>query len=142
MITYKDADYNTTEEFREALDAELAALAYPYGVKHKTYGEGQLIYVKAPLTGGSLYATVEFEAGVKTLSLDICLASQLLDMPEILLDTLLEAQSAFKADFIEREAEQRRTKITAMEQEYFEKKKAEKEKAAEKKKEKENKSDN
>ena len=135
MITYKNIDYNAFEEFREALNSELAALAYPYAVKHKTYGEGQLTFIKAPLMGGSLYATIEFTVGVKTLAVDVVLSNDLLEMPDILLDTLLEAQTLIKADFIERQETQRRANIEALEQALAEKKKAIKEKAAEEKKE-------
>lgn len=103
MTTYNNIDYETSEALREAINTELAQLAYPYTVKHTIYGEGQLTHIKAPLMGGSLYATVDFSAGTKTLSMDVVLAKQLLEMPEILMDTLLEAQTIFKADFIERQ---------------------------------------
>ena len=114
MVTYKNIEYETTEDLREALNTELAALAYPYPVKHKTYGEGQLTFIKAPLMGGSLYATIEFAAGTKTLAIDTVLANQLLEMPEILLDILLEAQTAFKEDFIIREQAQREANVLAL----------------------------
>lgn len=107
MTTYKTTTYETADELRTALNTELAALAYPFAVKHKTYGEGQLTFVKAPLTGGSLYATIDFTAGTKTLALDVVLSNNLLEMPEILTDILVEAQTAFKVDFIEREEAQR-----------------------------------
>jgi hypothetical protein len=135
MIAYKDVEYETSESLRDTINNELAQLAYPYKVSHKAFGEGQLTFVKAPLNGGSLYATVEFEAGTKTLSMDVLLANQLLEMPEILMDVLLEAQSVFKADFVERTTNQLRANITALEQAHAEKKKAAKEKAAEEKKE-------
>ena len=127
MITYKDVDYETSESLREALNAEFAALAYPYEVKHKTYGEGQLTFIKAPLMGGSLYATVEFVAGIKTLAMDVVLANQLLEMPEILIDTILEAQTVFKEDFMIREQAQREAAIAAAERALAAKKKAAKE---------------
>jgi len=116
MTTYKTTTYETAEELRNAINSDLAALAYPFTVKHKTYGEGQLTSVKAVLTGGSLYATVDFAAGTKTLAMDVLLTAQLLEMPEILLDTLLEAQSVYKADFIEREEAQRLAERQAREQ--------------------------
>jgi hypothetical protein len=116
MTTYETLGYETSEALRNAINSDLAALAYPYAVKHRTYGEGQLTFVKAPLTGGSLYATIDFTAGVKTLALDVVLANNLLEMPEILLDTLLELQTTFKADFIEREQAQRLADRQAREQ--------------------------
>lgn len=131
MITYKTTDYETSEALREAINAELSALAYPYTVKHKTYGDGQLTFVKAPLTGGSLYATIDFAAGTKTLSVDVVLTSNLLEMHEILEDVLLEAQTAFKEDFITREQAQRTASIKAIEEAREAKKKAEADKKAE-----------
>ena len=107
MATYRNTEFTTAEELRNAINSELSALAYPYAVKHKIYGEGQLTFVKAPLTGGSLYATVDFSVGTKTLALDVILTNNLLEMPEILTDILVEAQTVFKADFLEREEAQR-----------------------------------
>lgn len=108
MTTYKTTTYETAEDLRNAINTELTALAYPYTVKHKTYGEGQLTFVKVPSTGRSLYATIDFTSvGTKTISLDVAFAGQMLEMPEILTDILLEAQSVYKADFIEREQAQR-----------------------------------
>lgn len=131
MTTYKTTTYETAEDLRNAINSELAALAYPFTVKHRTYGEGQLTFVKAPLTGASLYATIDFAAGTKTLGLDIVLTNNLLEMPEILTDILVEAQSVFKADFIERERAQRTADRLAYEQ----KKEAEKKAAEDKKNE-------
>ena len=104
--TYKNTDYETSEALRDAINIELAQLAYPYTVKHKVYGEGQLTFIKAPLMGGNLYATVEFSSGTKTLAMDVVLANQILDMPESLLDILLETQTVFKTDFLERQEAQ------------------------------------
>jgi hypothetical protein len=131
MTTYKDTEFTTAEDLRNAINSDLEALAYPFTVKHKTYGEGQLTFVKAPLTGGSLYATIDFAVGTKTLGLDVVLTNNLLEMPEMLLDTLLEAQTVFKADFIEREQAQRAADRLAYEQ----KKEAEKKAAEDKKNE-------
>lgn len=131
MTTYETLGYETSEDLRNAINSDLAALAYPFAVKHRTYGEGQLTFVKAPLTGGSLYATIDFAAGTKTLSLDIVLANNLLEMPEILLDTLLELQTTFKADFIEREEAQRLADREAWTQARDAARKAEAEKKAE-----------
>lgn len=116
MTTYKTTDYETAEDLRNAINSDLAALAYPFAVRHKIYGEGQLTFVKAPLMGGSLYATIDFAAGTKTLALDVVLAGQMLEMPEILINILLEAQTAFKEDFETREQAQRTATIQAREQ--------------------------
>ena len=132
MTTYNNIDYETSEALREAINVELSQLAYPYKVKHKTYGVGQLTFVKAPLTGGSLYATVDFSIGTKTLSVDVLLANQLIELPEILMDTLLEAQTVFKADFIEREETERHAaRLARIEAEEAKKKAIEDQKAEE-----------
>jgi len=133
MTTYETLGYETSEALRNAINSDLAALAYPYAVKHRTYGEGQLTFVKAPLTGGSLYATIDFAAGTKTISLDMAFANNLLEMPEILFDTLLELQTTFKSDFIEREQAQRLADRQAREQAHEAEKKAAEEKKVEKK---------
>lgn len=99
MTTYKTTNYETTAELRNAINSDLEQLAYPFTVKHKIYGEGQLTFIKAPLTGGSLYAIIDFAVGTKTLALDILLANMLLEMTEDLKVILLEAQTAFKAEF-------------------------------------------
>lgn len=130
MTTYETLGYETSEALRNAINSDLAALAYPFAVKHRAYGEGQLTFVKAPLIGGSLYATIDFTAaGTKTIALDIVLANNLLEMPEILLDTLLELQTTFKADFIERET----AHSQAVRQEYRQKREAAKQAAEAKK---------
>lgn len=132
MTTYKTTTYETAEDLRNAIETELEALAYPYAVKHRTFGDGQLTFIKVPATGGSLFATIDFTSvGTKTLGLDVTLANNLLEMPEILTDILLEAQTAFKADFIERETAQLRANIQARE----EAKKATKQAEADKKNE-------
>lgn len=133
MTTYKTTTYETAEDLRNAINSDLAALAYPFTVKHRTYGEGQLTFVKAPLTGGSLYATVDFAAGTKTLALDVLLTNNLLQMPDILMDSLVEAQSVFKADFIEREQAQRLADRQARDEAEAAKKKAAEDKKAEEK---------
>ena len=46
-----------------SITSEISALNYPYTVKHKTHGIGQLVYVTAPANGNSLYATIDFESG-------------------------------------------------------------------------------
>jgi hypothetical protein len=133
MTTYNNTEFTTAEDLRNAINSDLEALAYPFAVKHRTYGEGQLTFVKAPLTGGSLYATIDFAAGTKTISLDMVFANNLLEMPEILLDTLLELQTTFKADFIEREQAQRLAARQAREEAEAAKKKAAEDKKNEEK---------
>lgn len=136
MTTYKNTNYETTEALREALNTELSAIAYPYAVRHKTYGEGQLTFIKAPLTGGSLYATVDFAVGTKTLAMDVVLSNNFLEMPEILLDIILEAQTAFKEDFETHQQELKELERRRREQALEAKKKKEEEikKEAEKQK--------
>lgn len=131
MTTIETLGYETSEALREAINADLSALAYPFAVKHKVYGEGQLTFVKAPLTGGSLYATIDFAVGTKTLALDVVLANNLLEMPLILADQLTELQTVFKADFIEREQAQRIADRKAREEAEAAEKKAREEKKAE-----------
>ena len=130
MVTYKNTTYETAEALRAAINSELSGLAYPYAVKHKVYGEGQLTFVKAPLVGPGLYATVDFATGTKTLSLDVVLAAQMLEMPDILTDTLLEAQTAFKADFEARQEAQKVADRLARVQAAEAKKKADEDKKA------------
>lgn len=131
MTTYKTTTYETAEDLRNAINSDLSALAYPFTVKHKVYGEGQLTFVKAPLTGGSLYATVDFAAGTKTLALDVLLTNNLLQMPDILMDSLVEAQTIFKADFIERYEAQRAAERKARDEAAAAEKKAREDKKAE-----------
>jgi hypothetical protein len=107
MTTYKNTNYETIEELRNTINSELKTLDYPYAVKHKTYGEGQLTFVKVPLIGGSLYATIDFATCAKTVALDIVLANNLLEIPETLAEIVVEARSIYKAAFIEREQAQR-----------------------------------
>lgn len=128
MTTFETLGYVSSEALRDAINSDLSGLAYPYTVKHKTYGEGQLTFVKAPLIGGSLYATIDFAIGTKTLSLDVVLTNNLLEMPLTLADQLTELQSVFKADFLEREEAQRAADRQAREQAAEAKKKAEEDK--------------
>jgi hypothetical protein len=133
MTTYETLGYETSEALRSAINSDLSGLAYPYPVKHKIYGQGQLTFVKAPLIGGSLYATIDFAAGTKTISLDVVLAGQMLEMPLTLADTLVELQTVFKADFIEREQAKRAADRLAREQAREAEKNAKEEKEAEEK---------
>ena len=100
MTTYNNINFDNSADLRDAINSNLSALSYPFAVKHKTYGHGQLTFVKAPLTGSSLFATIDFPAFTKTMAMDVVLASNLLEMPEALMETLVEAQTAFKADFL------------------------------------------
>ena len=129
--TYNNVDYTTAEDLRNAINTELAALAYPYTVNHRIYGEGQLTEVNAPSIGNSLFATIDFAAGTKKFALDTALTGNLLTMPEILTDILVEAQTIFKADFIERETEKRTIERKAREEAEAAKKKTEADKKAE-----------
>lgn len=123
--TYNNVDYTTTEDLRNAINAELATLTYPYIVNHRLYGEGQLTGVNAPPIGNSLFVTIDFAAGTKKFALDTALTSNLLTMPEILTDILIEVQTIFKADFIERETEKRTIERKAREEVEAAKKKTE-----------------
>lgn len=140
MTTYKTTTYETTEALHEAITADLAALAYPYTVKHKFFGEGQLISVTVPSNKAcwSLYANVAFGHihNIKTIALDVAFSARVLTFPEPLADILLEAQTAFKADFEARQADQRVVSRRAREEAEAAAKKAAEEKKAEEKYEK------
>jgi hypothetical protein len=133
MTTYKNTTYETSEALREAINLDLAQLEYPYSVKHKVYGEGQLTFVKAPLMGGNLYATIDFAEGTKTFALGTVLANRLLYLPIELMEELLDIQAVFKEDFETREREQREAKcLELIQAREAEKKAAEDKKNAEK----------
>ena len=132
MGTYKTIEFETTEALREAINADLAALAYPYQVKHRINGLGQLVDIKAPLNGGSLYLTVDFDLiGTKILALDVLLSRRLLDMPEALMEVLLEAQTSFMEDYVTREQAKMEASRLAREQAQAAAKQAEAAKKAE-----------
>ena len=100
MTTYKNVNYEATSDLRDAINATLSTLAYPYSIRHKINGEGQLVDVKAPLSGGTLFATIDFESiGSKMFAVDAILGSRLVDMPDDLKTEVLEAQTAFKSDY-------------------------------------------
>lgn len=137
MTTYKTTAYETTEALHNAIRTDLDQLAYPYAVKHKFYGEGQLISVKVPSNKAcrSLYIDVAFGHihNIKTIDLDVAFSARVLTFPEILTDILVEAQTAFRADFEARERAQREANRLAREEaETAAKKEAEEKKAAEK----------
>lgn len=131
MSTYKNVEFESTDELRTAINSDLSVLAYPFTVKHKVFGEGKLIDLKAPATDGNLYATIDFPFGNKILSVGVLLNAKLLEMPEELLDIVSEAQTAYKLDYDTRKAEQRvkereeRLKTEEAEKKLQEEKKAE-----------------
>ena len=140
MTTYKTTTYETTEALHEAIATELAALAYPYTVKHKFYGEGLLIAAKVPSNKAckSIYIDVAFGNihNIKTIDLDVAISARIITFPEILTDILVEAQTAFRADFEARERAQREAARLAREQALEAEQKALEEKKAEEKYEK------
>ena len=80
----------------ENLKSELSTLDYPYAVKHRTYGNGQLVIVTVPSNGNSLYVTIDLESGSSRLfALKALLDFNLLEMTEDLKTVLTEAQSVF-----------------------------------------------
>ena len=92
----------------ENLNSELSTLDYPYTVKHKTYGNGRLVDLKAPSNGNSLYATIDFESVSKMFALKALLDMKLLEMPTELETTVAEAQSIFFTNYEAVEAEKRK----------------------------------
>ena len=117
MTTYNNINFDNTTDLREAINAHLASLSYPFAVKHKTYGDGQLVDAKAPTAGNSLFITVDFATCSKLLAVDTLLSLGLLTMPEDLEAIILEAQTAFKSDYEAVEKAKRDAKRLAYEQE-------------------------
>lgn len=99
MVTYKTVNYEATSDLRDAINANLSTLGYPFSVRHKINGEGQLVDVKAPLSGGTLFATIDFGIGSKMFAVEAILGNRLVEMPEELKAEVLEAQTAFKSDY-------------------------------------------
>jgi hypothetical protein len=100
MVTYKTVNYDATSDLRDAINADLEGLAYPFAVTHKVNGQGRLVSVKAPLSGPSLYATIDFDSiGSKMFAIETLLSCKLLDLPDDLKTVLVEAQTAFKSDY-------------------------------------------
>jgi hypothetical protein len=100
MITYKNNNYETTAELRNALNTDFQTFDFPFEVKHRVNGAGQVNAIKAPETGDSLYLVINFDTlGSKTFALTALLQYKLLEMPEELSVPLLEAQAALTADF-------------------------------------------
>ena len=100
MVTYKNNNYETSAELRQALNADFQTFDFPYEVKHKINGVGQVVDIKAPTTGDSLYLVINFDTlGSKTFGLTALLQYKLIEMPEELSVPLLEAQAAIKADY-------------------------------------------
>ncbi len=100
MTTYKNNNYETSAELRNALNTDFQTFDFPYEVKHRINGVGQVNAIKAPETGDSLYLVINFDTlGSKTFALTALLQYKLLEMPEELSVPLLEAQAALTADF-------------------------------------------
>lgn len=113
----------------ENLNSELATLNYPYTVKHKIYGVGQLVAIKAPSNANSLSVTIDFESVSKMFALKSLLDLKLLEMPPELEAAVVEAQSVFFTNYKAVEAEKRESIRLAQEkakQEVEEKKREEK----------------
>ena len=101
----------------ENLKSELSALDYPYAVKHKTYGNGQLVIVTVPSNGNSLYVTIDLESGNSRLfALKALLDLNLLEMTEDLKTVLAEAQSVFFDNYQTVEQAKRKAQRLAYEQ--------------------------
>ena len=132
MAIYKNVNYEATSDLRDAINANLSTLGYPFSVRHKINGEGQLVDVKAPLSGGTLFATIDFESiGSKMFAVDAILGNRLVEMPEELKTEVLEAQTAFKSDYDTVEQIKREAFRKLREQEQREQKEAEEKKKLE-----------
>ena len=90
-----------------SITSELSALNYPYTVKHKTQGSGQLLSVTAPANGNSLYANIDFGTGARTFALKALIDFKLIEMPEDIQTILTEAQSIFCTTYETAEQEKR-----------------------------------
>jgi hypothetical protein len=99
-----------------SITSELSALNYPYTVKHKTQGSGQLLSVTGPTTGNSLYANIDFGTGIRTFSLKALIDFNLLEMPDDIKPVLTEAQSIFFTTYETAEQEKREAQRLAYEQ--------------------------
>jgi hypothetical protein len=100
-----------------SITSELSTLNYPYTVKHKTHGIGQLVYVTVPTNGNSLYANIDFESGSsKVFALKTLIDFNLLEMPDDIKPILTEAQSIFFATYETAEQEKREAQRLAYEQ--------------------------
>ena len=98
MTTYKTINFETTADLRDAINADLANLAYPISATHRMNGQGRIVDIKAPLTGNSLYVTMDFDSiGSKIFSLKALFELRLLTLPEDIKNLLMEAQTAFHA---------------------------------------------
>ena len=102
MTTYKTINFETTADLRDAINADLANLAYPISATHRINGQGRIVFVKAPLAGNSLYVTRDFDSiGSKMFALKALFESRLLTLPDDIKDILMEAQTAFESDYVE-----------------------------------------
>ena len=117
MATYKTITFNSTNELRDAINNDLSQLAYPFEVKHRLNGIGRLVYAKAPLTGDSLYVTIDFDSiGTKMFAIKSLFENRLLEMSEVEKTVLMLAQTAFETDYKEVERAKREANRLAYEQ--------------------------
>ena len=117
MTTYKTINFETTADLRDAINADLANLAYPIMATHRINGQGRIVFVKAPLAGNSLYVTMDFDSiGSKMFALKALFESRLLTLPDDIKDILMEAQTAFETNHRQLEQEKREAQKLAYEQ--------------------------
>ena len=117
MTTYKTINFETTADLRDAINADLANLAYPIDAVHRLNGQGRIVDVKAPLIGNSLYVTMDFDSiGSKMFALKALFECRLLTIPDNIKDILMEAQTAFETNHKQLEAEKREANRLAYEQ--------------------------
>ena len=117
MTTYKTINFETTADLRDAINADLANLAYPISATHRMNGQGRIVDIKAPLTGNSLYVTMDFDSiGSKIFSLKTLFELRLLTLPADVKDILMEAQTAFETNHKQLEDEKREAQRLAYEQ--------------------------
>jgi hypothetical protein len=99
-----------------SITSEISALNYPYTVKHRTHGSGQLLSVTAPTNGNSLYASIDFGTGARTFALKALIDFNLLEIPDDIKPVLTEAQSIFFTTYETAEQEKREANRLAYEQ--------------------------
>lgn len=117
MTTYKTINFETTADLRDAINADLANLAYPIDAVHRMNGQGRIVDIKAPLTGNSLYVTIDFDSiGSKMFALKALFEYRLITLPDDIKDILMEAQTAFETNHKQLEDEKRAANRLAYEQ--------------------------
>ena len=117
MTTYKTINFETTADLRDAINNDLANIAYPISATHRINGQGRIVDIKAPLTGNSLYVTMDFDSiGSKMFALKALFESRLLTLPDDIKDILMEAQTAFETNHRQLEQEKREAQRLAYEQ--------------------------